>query len=175
MSPRPALPLRCEYALLGLIRRGQIHGYNLLQELSGPDGLSEIWEIKISQVYAFLNKLEGQGYLKSERLQESEYPARRLYTITPAGEEAFLSWMSTPVSTTRDLRQLFLLKLYFVDEVEPDVIRKLTSDQAKLCRGWLMRLEGERSRAMGWRQEVFAYRVELVRASLKWLESLERS
>jgi DNA-binding PadR family transcriptional regulator len=174
MSPRPALPLRCEYALLGLVRRAPIHGYNLLQELSGPDGLSEIWEIKISQVYAFLNKLEDQGYLTSQRLQEGDYPARRLYTITPVGETAFQLWMGSPVPTARDLRQLFMLKLYFAGEVKPEVIHKLISDQIDLCHKWLDSLERERSRAAGWRQKVFAYRIELVRASLLWLGSFER-
>lgn len=173
MSPRPALPLRCEYALLGLVRRGPIHGYNLLQELSGPDGLGEIWEIKISQVYAYLNKLEKQGYLKSTRLQEGETPARRLYVITPAGETAFQEWISAPVPAARDLRQLLLLKLYFENDVAPDIIRQLISNQAALCRGWLESLEREKTSATGWRQKVFAYRAELVRASLTWLEMLK--
>ena len=175
MSPRSALPLRCEYALLGLVRRAPIHGYNLLQEYSGPDGLSEIWELKISQVYAYLNKLEDLGFLRSERLQERDYPARRLYTITSAGEAAFQTWMCSPVTTTRDLRQLFMLKLYFKDEVSPGTIQKLISDQMLLCRRWLENLERERNNVSGWKQKVFAYRVELVRASLKWLEGLQAS
>jgi len=175
MSPRSAQPLRCEFALLGLIRRSPVHGYNLLQELSGPDGLSEIWKIKISQVYAYLNKLEDQGYLVSARLQEGDYPARRLYSITPAGESAFRTWMSSPVPTARDLRQLFMLKLYFEDDVPPIVIRQLKSDQAAICRRWLESLEVEEARAIGWRQKVFAYRAELVRASLIWLDELQFS
>lgn len=173
MSPRPALPLRCELALLGLVRRAPIHGYNLLQELSGPDGLSDIWRIKISQVYAFLNKLEDQGYLTSTRQPQSDYPARRLYAITLAGESAFLEWMSTPVSTARDLRQLFLLKLYFSDDIPPVTLARLISDQIDLCRRWLESLERERASAIGWKRKVDAYRVELVQASLHWLEMLQ--
>ncbi len=175
MSPRPALPLRCEFALLGFVRRGPAHGYDLLQKLSGPQGLSEIWEIKISQVYAYLNKLEDQGYLTSSRLQESDYPARRLYTITPAGEAAFQAWLGSPVPTARDLRQLFLLKLHFQDEVAPEIMEKLISGQILLCRQWLDNLERERNGATGWRQWVFAYRVGLIDSSLNWLESLDRS
>lgn len=173
MSPRPALPLRYEFALLGLVRRAPVHGYILLQELSGPDSLSEIWAIKISQVYAYLNKLEDSGYLTSSRKQESDYPARRLYSITPAGEAAFLAWMSTPVSTARDLRQLFMLKLYFEAEVSTEIIQKLITDQIALSHQWMINLEQERSVSNGWKQRVFAYRLELVNASLKWLQEIE--
>lgn len=175
MSPRTALPLRCEYALLGLVRRGALHGYTLLQELSRSEGLGEIWKIKISQVYAYLNKLEDQGYLTSERLQEGDYPTRRLYTITSAGEAAFLSWMATPVPSARDLRQLFMLKLYFINDVPPDVIQNLITDQITLCQKWLVNLESEKAKAVGWKHNVFTYRVELVRASLSWLELLRQS
>lgn len=175
MSPRTALPLRCEYALLGLVRRRPIHGYTLLQEFAGPEGLGEIWKIKISQIYAYLNKLEDQGYLTSERLQERDYPARRLYTITPTGEAAFSHWMTSPVPSARDLRQLFLLKLYFMNDLEPDIFQKLISDQIALCRKWLVNLESEKTRAAGWKLNVFTYRVALVHTSLSWLESLEKS
>lgn len=173
MSPRQALPLRFEFALLGLVRRAPVHGYELLQKLSTPNGLSEIWRIKIGQVYAFLNKLEDQGYLTSTRQPQSDYPARRLYAITPAGETAFLAWMRTPVTTARDLRQLFLLKLYFEEDVPRTVIAKLLSDQIDLCRGWLESLEQERASAIGWKQRVAGFRTEMVRASLHWLESIQ--
>lgn len=173
MSPRQALPLRFEFALLGLVRRAPVHGYELLQKFSAPDGLSEIWRIKIGQVYAFLNKLEDQGYLTSTRQPQSDYPARRLYAITPAGETAFLDWMRTPVTTARDLRQLFLLKLYFEDEVPRGVIAKLIADQIDLCRGWLQSLERERASAIGWKQRVACFRKEMVQASLHWLETIQ--
>jgi PadR family transcriptional regulator AphA len=172
MSPRPALPLQCELALLGLVRRGPVHGYELLQILNASDGLSGIWRIKIGQIYAYLNKLEDQGYLTSSRHPQSDYPARRLYAITPAGESAFLEWMRTPVSTARDLRQLFQLKLYFKDGVPSTTMTRLIADQVALCRSWLERLERERDGATGWRRSVTAYRVELVQASLHWLETL---
>lgn len=175
MSPRPVHPFRYEYALLGLVRRTPIHGYNLLQELSGPNGLSEIWEVKISQLYAYLNKLEEQGYLTSQRLQEGDYPARRLYAITPAGEEAFQDWMRSPVLKARDLRQLFLLKLYFVDEVPQEIVQQLIYDQIALCHRWLEGLEREWAGVSGWRKRVFAYRIELVQASLRWLKALGNS
>lgn len=173
MSPRPALPLRCEYALLGLVRRAPIHGYNLLQEFSRPGGLSQVWEIKIGLVYAYLVKLERQGYLASDRLQEGDHPNRRLYAITPAGEAAFQHWVRSPVLNTRDLRQLFMLKLYFADDVGPEVGQRLILDQIALCRGWVAGLERERAGAAGWKQKVFAYRMELTYASLKWLEGLK--
>ena len=173
MCPRTSLPLRYEFALLGLIRRGPIYGYDLIQKLSLPDSPSKVWQVKIGQIYAYLNKLEEQGYLTSTRQQQSDYPARRFYTITPAGEQAFLEWMRTPVSTVRDLRQLFMLKLFFVDEVAPEVSQKLIADQIERCHKWQNSLENEYAGADGWEKTVGAYRVELVRASLYWLKTLQ--
>lgn len=171
MSPRTALPMRFEPALLGLVRRKPIHGYNLLQYFTGTGGLGEIWNVKISQVYAYLNKLEEMGYLISERQQGGEYPARRLFSITPTGEAVFLDWMRSPVRSARDLRQLFLLKLFFSADVPQEMVRELLADQIALCKRWLEGLKREGADAMGWRLSVYQFRIEQVQASLAWLEA----
>lgn len=113
MSPRRALPLRLEYVLLGLIRRRPIHGYELLHTWNEPHGIGLIWKIKPGPLYAALDKMEQLGYLQSVLITGDVSPTRKEYRVTNAGEQAFMDWMQTPVSSARDFRQEFLAKFLY--------------------------------------------------------------
>ena len=55
--------LTIEYALLGLLYQQPRHGYEIYQELLAEDGLSLVWRLKQSHLYALLAKLEQQNYV----------------------------------------------------------------------------------------------------------------
>jgi DNA-binding PadR family transcriptional regulator len=113
MSPRRQSPLALEYILLGIIGRSPIHGYNIYKELNRLDGIGMVWQIKQSQLYALLDKLETQELIHATRLETDSYPPRKEYQLTPLGIIEFKHWRSSPVKHPRDLRQEFLARLYF--------------------------------------------------------------
>lgn len=51
-----------EYALLGLLQARSMHGYEMFQEFERGT-LGEIIHLEMSQLYAFLKKLERLGYI----------------------------------------------------------------------------------------------------------------
>lgn len=169
MSPRPALPLRLEYLLLGLIRRQPSHGYELLRAWNEPDSLGLIWQVKPGPLYAALDKLETLGYLEAEALAGGCAPHRKPYHITPAGEAAFLEWMQTPVCAARDFRQVFLAKLYFSTDVDEDVVAKLLARQQNLCRAWLASFQQRVATASEFERQVLSFRIRQVQCILEWL------
>ncbi len=175
MSPRPALPLRHEYIVLGLIRRKPIHGYELLQHWNEPDGIGMVWRLKPGLLYAALEKLEQMGYLHSKLIAGSSFPDRKEYSITPAGEQAFLEWIKTPVAGARDFRQNFLVKLYFLQDVNPAAAADLFSKQKSICQSWLTSLEKQRDTSDSFKHQVFTFRVYQVQGILKWLKELSTS
>ncbi len=65
-----------EYALLGLLREGPRHGY-LLAAAFGPEGrLGIALRLKMSQMYAYLRKLERQGLLLARDETDAELAPR---------------------------------------------------------------------------------------------------
>src|SRR5690606_18145290 len=111
--PMPSRPHTLELALLGFLRPEPKHGYAIHQELSSPTGLGPVWQVKLSQLYALLGKLEEAGYLLATTEPQENRPPRKVFHLTDAGREAFQQWQQNPVRHGRSLRLEFLVKLYF--------------------------------------------------------------
>lgn len=76
--------------LLILLHGRKIHGYELIQYL-GEFGFSES-ESDPGTVYRHLRRMEEEGYISSEWDTSKGGPAKRLYQLTPDGEEALHVW-----------------------------------------------------------------------------------
>jgi DNA-binding PadR family transcriptional regulator len=127
--------MHLEYALLGLIRQQPQYGYDLLQNWSSNLGI--IWNVKPASLYAALNKLEQQGLLTSTRMPGEASPKRKVFNLTPAGEEAFQIWMRTPVTSPRAFRQEWFARLYFFPQVPQELVRALYTAQLEMAERWL--------------------------------------
>jgi DNA-binding PadR family transcriptional regulator len=96
------------YAILGLLLQGPSHGYKIaarFDELFGPG-----WAINQGQVSDMLRTLERSGWVESLGPPETAGGPKR-YRITPAGEHAFVKWLSGRPSSTRSHREPLHLKL----------------------------------------------------------------
>jgi len=133
MSPRQQAPLSTEYILLGLIAQDPVHGYDLHKQLATLDGLSSIWHVKQSQMYALLDKLEAVGYLQSASTAGTAHALRKQYRLTESGREALDAWMVSPVQHAREMRQGFLARLYFARLSGPAAARQLIDAQCTTC------------------------------------------
>src|SRR5574340_64829 len=91
-----------EYALLGLLREGPQHGYGLAAAFAPEGRLGIALRLRMSQMYAYLRKLERQGLLVArDETDASSHRARRVFALTAAGERAFDAWLAAPVEATR--------------------------------------------------------------------------
>lgn len=175
MSPRPSLPLHLEYALLGLIRRQPVHGYELMQQWKDEKGMGLVWSVKPGLLYAALEKLEQHGYIQSALIPGKTSPVRKEYHITPLGEDAFLGWMITPVTHARDFRQDFLYKLYFAQDVLPTSMEVLIRQQQELCVDWIITLRVQLSECSAYDRMVIDFRIRQVQSIHEWLDELSRT
>lgn len=173
MSPRQQAPLSNEYILLGLVARGPVHGYDLHKKLAVLDGLSSIWHVKQSQLYALLDKLETLGYLHAIPTAGAAYAQRKQYHLTEAGRQAFEAWMVSPVHHGREMRQDFLARLYFARLAGSATARQLIEAQYANCQGWQRDLQKEvdgLSDPASFQRVVSAYRLNQINAMLEWLD-----
>ncbi|MHB0965201.1 MAG: PadR family transcriptional regulator [Bellilinea sp.] len=173
MSPRRQDPLSTEYILLGLAAIGPVHGYDLHKQLGTLDGLSAIWRVKQSQVYALLDKLENMGYLHGEAVPGTAAVLRKQYHLTDAGQRAFDAWMNSPVQHPRQVRQEFLARLYFAQQSGVPVIRQLIDAQYAACQSWQKNIQDaleHNDEPQNFQRVVDAYRLSQINAILDWLD-----
>ena len=83
--PMVKLPLTMEHALLGLVRQRPMYAYEIHQTLAQAEALGLVWQLKQSQTYALLARLEDAGYLASTLEAQDSRPPRKVLQLTPAG------------------------------------------------------------------------------------------
>src|ERR1700686_164320 len=97
MSRTERHPLAMELALLGFLRRRPMHGYEIYQHLTDPEGLWLVWRLKQSQLYALLLRLEAEDFITSTLQPQDAHPPRKFFKLTRAGRERYLAWVRSAV------------------------------------------------------------------------------
>src|SRR5690349_15781026 len=107
-----------EYVILGLLKTHPMYGYEMFQYFENGT-LGQIVHLEMSQMYAFLKKLEHMNYIKARLEQQRTRPPRKIFHLTDDGHDIFFTWLTQAVEKPRDIRILFLIKLYFVQHFLP--------------------------------------------------------
>jgi PadR family transcriptional regulator AphA len=175
-----------EYALLGLLWDGPRHGYELHRAFATDQELGAICRLEQSQLYAFLKKLEHLSYLESTLEPQEGRPPRRVVGLTSAGRHIFRQWIEAPVPRPREVRLLFLLKLYFARAFGTETILTLITRQIEACQAFLKKLQdgppaesrGSAETASGaalqdFRVIVHQARIRQIEATIGWLAELQ--
>ncbi len=166
MSDQAGFPL--EQALLGFLVQEPRHGYALHRH--AEQELGRIWYMGISNIYGTLKELEEMGHVEST-LDDQQYPPRKVYRVTSAGREAFMTWVREAVPAIRDMRVAFLAKLYFFHTLGLDDVSDLIAAQEAFCRerlGQLMSGASQPGRDQ-FDHLVFEFRRRRIEATLDWL------
>jgi DNA-binding PadR family transcriptional regulator len=174
MNSRLKQSIQIEGVLLGLLAETPMHGYDLYKTLQQPGGLSLVWHINQSNLYAILDKLEKQGYLSSEFVADENSHPRKDFHVTPSGQVFFQNWMCKPVPRGRDMRQIFLAKLYFAMKNNQETSRRLVDEQYKFVVKWKKEIESKMealNRDQKYEHLVLQFRFYQVNA---WLELLDK-
>ncbi len=167
-----------EYVILGLLMSHPMHGYELFQHFERGI-IHEIVHLEMSQMYAFLKKLEHLNYIQAQIKTQGTRPPRKTFQITEAGRNTFLAWLPQPVEKPRDIRLLFLLKLYFIERLLPNRTPQLMEQQIQACQRFLNHLEARQPEQIENSDEAFfahvvlRSRIHQTRSLLSWLYELQ--
>jgi DNA-binding PadR family transcriptional regulator len=145
-----------------------MHGYELHQSFTDHSPLGQIWRLGISQTYKLLGELEEEGHVQATVEAQESRPDRKVYHVTPSGEQAFLKWLLTPVSGIRLMRVEFLGKLFLAQALGPEMVERIIAGQTEACETVLSRLE-ERMPGEGFHELVLRFRTGQMRAAIDWL------
>lgn len=173
MSPMVKLPLATEHALLGCLWDAPMHAYEMHRTLMEARALGLVWRLKQAQLYALLARLEEAGYITSTVEPQETRPARKVLHLTPAGRDAYLAWLHSPVEHGRDFRIEFLAKLFWAQRHDAATVTALLDAQRAACLLWLDDIHArmERNDLHPFERVVREFRAGQIEAILRWLDT----
>ena len=126
------------YLVLGIVAMlGPSTSYDLKRFVQLSVG--NFWPFPHTQLYAEPARLAEAGLLEETREQAGR--RRRHYTITTAGRQRLSEWLSEPVSSPTEYRDLGLLKFFFAELAQPGDVIALAHEQAAAQRAQQARYE----------------------------------
>ncbi len=107
------------YVVLGFLRVGARSGYEIKRAADASTRF--FWVLSPPQIYSELSHLEEAGLVQGHSEPRGER-RRRLFELTPAGEEALVGWLQESGPMNLEVRDPALLKLFFADALPPGEI-----------------------------------------------------
>jgi DNA-binding PadR family transcriptional regulator len=135
-------PSTLGYALLGLVAREALSGYDLAQRLDMPVGF--FWSARHSQIYPELSKLARAGLLKHKTVRQSDRPDKKVYTLTPKGRVALAAWVASPFEAPARRDEL-MLRVYSMWLVAPQEAAALLRAEERVHAARLAEYERHRA------------------------------
>ena len=121
-------------ALLGLLAQRPRHGYDLRAAFQAVMGGEENWDVKPAQIYTTLARLEKDGLVQEEAVDQSSGPEKRIYAITPAGRAELRSWLTSSVERYEQRDEFFLKLMLSLATGEADPGKVIRTQRAALYR-----------------------------------------
>lgn len=158
-----------ELLLLGLLRRRDMHGYQL-HEFINRD-LATCTDLKKATAYYLLNKMSERGWVASATEQEGSRPPRQVYSLTAAGEQAFQRLLRENLAAYQPVYFSGDIGLAFLDDLETGGARALLGARraALLARLEEIQAVPEHQGRLQWLVE---HQQVHLQAELDWLDTL---
>lgn len=93
------------HALLGLLARGEKHGYELKRAVEKD--FAPFWRIDYAQLYRSLAKMKRAGWVQVHAEPSPQGPERKAYSLTSRGRRELDGWLAQPARN----RNEFFVKL----------------------------------------------------------------
>lgn len=163
------------HALLGLLARAPMHGYELKSAFEAE--FASLLTLNYGQLYPALDRLESDGLVLKERVEQDDRPDKKVYSITPRGWAELSKWLGEPSPPPKLNRDEFTFKLMAVGTLSMAEAHSLVQRQRQVC----LQTVGEWTRgksALNLKREPVAFllaesAILKLEADLKWLDRVE--
>lgn len=156
-----------DMAILGLLREGPLHGYELRQRLVDLG----FWRISFGSVYPALRRLDRSGWIEVS----GGSGRRKEYRITAEGKEHFQQILEDEASEVENTTA-FRVRLAFFRYMEPSVRigflerrKSVLRERIATARGSLRKTADRVDR---YTQSLMEHGVEVAEADVAWIEEL---
>ncbi len=101
------------YAVLGLLSFGEgLSGYELRQRALGSLRFF-YWSPAQSQIYRELRRLEAQGFVAPQRVEQQDRPDKTVYRLTTSGRSELVRWIESSPIDPPVIKHPAALRLFF--------------------------------------------------------------
>lgn len=100
-----------EHIILGLLLEHEMNGYELKKTIDHTVGI--FYSASYGSLYPALKRLADKQLVNVTVIGDSKN--KKVYSILPAGKEAFLVWLAQPLQLTKNEH---LLKIFFYDYLD---------------------------------------------------------
>jgi len=104
--------------LLGMLRIQDMHGYQLNEMIDTH--VEAGFHLKKPTMYKLLNDMVDDGWLTCTTHKEGNYPTRRVYSLTPEGEVAFVQLVRDSLGAYTPVEYRCNVGLLFMDVLSAD-------------------------------------------------------
>jgi DNA-binding PadR family transcriptional regulator len=170
-----------DYAILGFLNYHPYTGYELKKIFD--ISVHHFWPADQSQIYRTLSRLNEQGWVKMDIVEQSDRPDRKVYTITETGRQELLHWLSGP-PPMGEPRSAPLIQIFFAGQLSDAEVTSKFEGFAEMMRSILKGYEevygqiGPYAEDINSPRETFFWILTLengiknMRANLEWAESV---
>ena len=109
------------HAILSALMDRPRSGYDLAKYFDSSVGF--FWDASHQQIYRELSKLETEGYLTSEKIDQEGRPNKKLFHVTATGKAFLQNWIAKP-SELSPIKDDLLVKLFAGNSVPKEIILK---------------------------------------------------
>ena len=156
-----------ELLLLGLLRKREMHGYQLSEFMENHLGL--FFDIKKATAYNLLGKMEKKGWVTSREEQEGKRPPRRVFAITSEGEALFQELLRGAFPEYRRPAFPGNVPFLFMDALPRSELQGLLDERRDAIRERRIALETHLDHVG---HPLFDHQLLVLRAELNWVEDL---
>lgn len=157
--------------LLGLLKAQSQHGYQINEFIE--HNLKRVIDMKRSTAYSLLDRLCEQGYAEGHMQQRGNRPPKKVYTLTDAGEKAFLETLRTLLTEAESVTVPFEIALMFLDQLSAMEVQEVLQQRLLHVEQVLADLEAAPAHGQGRGVDLaFAHRRALLKAELTWLNEI---
>jgi len=155
--------------LLGLLRRQEMHGYQLNEFID--HNLALCTDLKKPTAYYLLDQMSKDGWISAETEQEGNRPPRKVYQLTEAGEAAFQRLLRENLAAYSPVNFPGDIGLAFLDWLTPAETLPLLEAQKKQVTARLTEIKSIPGH-VGSLGLIFSHQIHHLNAELSWLEEI---
>jgi DNA-binding PadR family transcriptional regulator len=167
------------HTILGVLMAAPAHGYAIKKQLAAalPDGSA----LNDGQLYPTLARMERNGWIRKQIVEQPRHPSRHQYRLTPAGKRQFFDWLTGEGGVAPGLeyfrRSDFLQRCaffrYLADgELAAQVKAERDAVERSLARLEPLALQIADGDADPYRRMVVEYGIRVQRLRRRWLDEL---
>ena len=110
-----------EWACLGALGGGRLHGFAVAKRLASDGDIGRVWTLSRPLTYRAVRTLSDLVLIRPTGEEPGiAGPNRTMLALTPKGRTALRRWLAEPVQHPRDVRSELLLKIVVGDSLGVD-------------------------------------------------------